>query len=238
MTVRYLVPWLISGALSLNAQTEEVFEIASPELELAARSSALAQSNGHPLGVIPDNNIVSATSPAIQPLTPLGKFHLAFKDSVDPFTFVSAGFYAGIAQWQNAYSGYGQGAQGYAKRCGAASADQAIGNFFTEAMFPTLLHQDPRYFRLGIGSQWSRLGYALSRTLITRSDTGKTVFNSSEFLGNAAALGVSALYYPASQCNIGEVGEKWGLQIVGDTGFNVLSEFWPDMRRKIFHKDR
>jgi hypothetical protein len=237
----------MAGALLLPGATPEASEsLSSPDLAVIPSldaapemltPEALAKNDGRVLGIIPENKIVSTTSPAIPPLTVRGKFKLAFKDSIDPFTFASAGFYAGIAQWQNSYPGYGQGAQGYAKRYGAAYADQAIGNFFTEAMFPTLLHQDPRYFRLGFGSKWSRLGYALSRTLITRSDTGKNVFNSSEFLGNAAAAGISTIYYPASQRTIGEVGEKLGIQIIGDTGFNVLSEFWPDMRRKIFHKE-
>jgi hypothetical protein len=229
---------LMAGARLLSAQTEEVSESESLALELTASSSAIAQSDGRVFGVISDNKIVSAISPAIEPLTAIGKFHLAFKDTVDPFTFASAGFYAGIAQWQNAYSGYGQGAQGCAKRYGAAYADQAFGNFFTEAIVPTFLHQDPRYFRLGSGTKWARLKYAPTRTLITRSDSGKSQFNSSEFLGNAAAGGISTLYYPASERTIGEVGEKLGLQVIGDTGFNVLSEFWPDMRRKFFHKDR
>jgi len=145
-------------------------------------------------------------------------------------------FYAGIAQWQNDHAGYGQGAQGYSKRFAAAYADQAIGNYFTEALMPAVLREDPRYFRLGAGGRLTRLKYALTRTLITRTDSGKSRFNSSEFLGNAAAAGISRLYYPAAERTAGEVSEKFGMQVIGDTAFNVLIEFWPDMRRMIVRK--
>jgi hypothetical protein len=232
----------MAAALSLPGQSPEgsANEATSlaPELAVIPLSPApeISGSDGRVLGVIPANKIVPTSSPAIEPLTPRGKFKLAFKDTVDPFTFASAGFYAGIAQWQNDYQAYGQGAQGYGKRFGAAYADQAIGNYFTEAIMPVVLKQDPRYFRLGTGSKLTRLRYAVSRTLVTRTDSGKSRFNGSEFLGNAAAAGLSTLYYPAAQRTAGEVAEKLGLQVIGDTAFNVLIEFWPDMRRTIFRK--
>lgn len=169
-------------------------------------------------------------------MTTGGKFTLAFKDTIDPFTFVLAGFYAGVAQWQDDYPSYGQGASGYGKRIGAAYADQAIGNYFTEAIVPSLLHQDPRYFRKGSGRKRTRLTYALSRTIVTRTDRGRSTFNYSEWGGNAAAAGISTLYYPASQRTWGETGEKLAIQIISDSAFNVLLEFWPDMKRLILKR--
>ena len=189
------------------------------------------------MGIIPDNKIVPGGAPTTERLTTRGKFALAFKDSIDPFTFASAGFYAGISQWQNDNPGFGLGAAGYARRVGAAYGDLVIGNYFTEAIIPTLLHQDPRYFRKGTGGGWPRLKYALTRTLITRTDSGRRAFNYSEILGSAAAAGVSTLYYPASDRDIGEVGEKLCIQVAGDSLFNVLIEFWPDMRRKFLHQE-
>src|SRR6516225_3263163 len=153
MRIGSLIPVLMAVALSLPGQTQDGSGDALPAL---APESAIipspsepeisAISDGRVLGVIPAHKIISTTSLAIEPLAPRGKFNLAFKDTVDPFTFVSAAFYGGIAQWQNDYPGYGQGAQGYSKRFAAAYADQAIGNYLTEAIFPVLLRQDPRYF--------------------------------------------------------------------------------------------
>lgn len=187
---------------------------------------------GRVLGLIPDNKIVPSAKRATEEmLTPGAKFVLASKDTIDPFTFVLAGFYAGIAQWQNDYRSWKQGGLGFGKRLGAAYADQAVGNYFTEAIVPVLLHQDPRYFRKGTGTGWSRLRYALTRTVITRTDAGKTQFNYSEVVGNAMAAGISNLYYPANERTVGETGEKLGIQVGSDSAFNILLEFWPDMRR-------
>jgi hypothetical protein len=191
---------------------------------------------GRILGVMPNNKTVSQGAAVVVALTPRGKFSLAFKDTVDPFTFVAAGFDAGVAQWQNANASFGQGGTGYAKRWGTAYADQAVGNYMTEAVLPSLLHQDPRYFRKGSGSPWRRASYALGRTLITRTDTGRETFNYSEIAGNAAAVAISNVYYPASDRTAGEAGEKFAIQLVSDSALNVLLEFWPDMRHAIFRK--
>jgi hypothetical protein len=187
---------------------------------------------GRIFGVIPDNKIVPSTKASTEePLTAGRKFGLAWKDTIDPFTFVLAGFYAGLAQWQNDYPTWKQGGLGYAKRFGAAYADQVVGNYLTEAILPALLREDPRYFRKGSGGGRARTYYALTRVLITRTDRGKNEFNYSEFVGNAAAAGVSNLYYPASERTVGETGEKFAIQIASDAAFNILLEFWPDMHR-------
>ena len=193
---------------------------------------------GRILGVIPDNKIVPSTkSSTEEPLKPGEKFALATKDTIDPFTFVLAGFYAGVAQWQNDYPTWKQGAVGYGRRFGAAYADQVVGNYLTEAIVPVIFHEDPRYFRKGTGGGWSRLSYALTRTVITRTDRSRNEFNYSEFVGNAAAAGISNLYYPASERTVGETGEKFAIQIVSDSAFNILLEFWPDMRRMLGKHD-
>jgi hypothetical protein len=199
---------------------------------LAAQDS----DEGRIFGVIPNNKTVAPVAALPQALAPGEKFHLAFRDTVDPFTFVLAGFNAGIAQWKDAFPSFGQGGDGYAKRFGSAYADQAIGNYFTEAIFPTLLRQDPRYFRKGTGGKWQRTKYALTRVVVTRTDTGKDTFNYSEIVGNAAAAGVSNLYYPAPERTAGETSERLAIQLLSDGAFNVLLEFWPDMRHAFLRK--
>jgi hypothetical protein len=201
---------------------------------LAAQDSTPEE--GRIFGMIPNNKTVAQPAALPMPLTPGGKFHLAFRDTVDPFTFVLAGFNAGIAQWKDAFPSFGQGGDAYAKRFGAAYADQAIGNYFTEAFLPTLLREDPRYFRRGTGGKWRRTKYALTRVVVTRTDSGRATFNAAEIFGNAAATGISNLYYPASERTAGESSERLGVQLMSDGAFNVLLEFWPDMRRAFFRK--
>jgi hypothetical protein len=189
------------------------------------------------LGVVPNYATVNDPSVRFQSIPVKEKFKLATQDAFDPFSWVITGIYAGVAQWGNDYAGYGQGAQGYAKRYGAAFADGAIGSYMSEAILPVLFHQDSRYFRLGTGGGWKRVGYALSRVLVTHGDSGKWQFNTSELAGNAAAATVANLYYPSQNRNVGDTVEKFGLNVVSDAGFNVLKEFWPDMRKKILHRE-
>jgi hypothetical protein len=168
------------------------------------------------------------------PLMPDQKFKLAFDDSFDPTAFLVAGVFAGSSMAQDQYRSFGQGAKGFSKYYGGAFADQAIGNVMTEGIFPTVLHQDPRYFTKGRGGFLKRTGYAVSREFITRNDDGQNHFNTSELLGNAVAAGISNLYYPAADRSLGKTIDKWDQQIGLDTAFNIMKEFWPDVRRKLF----
>jgi hypothetical protein len=123
---------------------------------------------------------------------------------------------------QDQYRSFGQSAKAVSKYYGAAFADQAIGNVMTEAKFPTVLHQDPRYFTNGKGGFLKRTGYAISREFITRKDDGRSHFNTSELLGNAVAAGISNLYYPAADRSLGKTANTWGQQISLDSAFNIM----------------
>ena len=164
------------------------------------------------------------------------KFKLGLDDSFDYYAYPAAGIFAGVGMWQKQTPSFGQGAAGFAKYYGAAFADQTIGNMMSESIFPVMLHQDPRYFPLGKGGFWKRSGYAISREWITRNDSGKAACNYSELGGNAAAVAISNLYYPAASRTASNNAYKYGQQIGLDAFFNILKEFWPDMRRKMFGK--
>ena len=148
------------------------------------------------LGVIP-NFYVSYVSDAVA-LTPKQKFELAWKSSVDPFTFAAVGALAGIEQAGDEFPGYGQGLKGYGKRYGASYGDVVIGTFVGSAILPSLLKQDPRYFYKGTGTKKSRILYALASPVICKGDNGLWQPNYSYVAGNLAAGGIADLYYPAS----------------------------------------
>jgi hypothetical protein len=107
----------------------------------------------------------------------------------------------------------------------------------TEAIYPTLLHQDPRYFRRGTGSGLSRLGYAMGQIFWTHKDSGGTQFNYSEVLGNSTAVAISNAYYPDNR-TASDAVSKLGIQLSVDMASNVLKEFWPDVERKLNRKHR
>jgi hypothetical protein len=186
--------------------------------------------------IFPNYKTLPKYSDSIPPLSAKEKFAIAAKDSFDPATVILAGAYAGVGQLSNQYPTWGLGAQGYGKRLAAAYADQALSNFGTEAVMPVLFKQDPRYFRKGEGSAKSRTFYALSRIVITRGDSHKRQFNFSEILGNGMGASVASLYYPREDRTAGQVIGRWGGQVGADAFFNVMKEFWPDIRNRVFHK--
>ncbi len=168
-------------------------------------------------------------------LTVAGKFELTAKDSFDPVEIPYIGLVAGIGQAQNSEPAYGQGAAGYGRRYATAFADNTIGNFMTEAIFPSIFRQDPRYFQLGKGGFWRRSAYAFSRLLIIRADSGQSQFNSSEITGNAIAAGIASAYHPAQDRTLSNTLSIWGTQILWDGAANELKEFWPDIHHW-FHR--
>jgi hypothetical protein len=185
------------------------------------------------LGVVPNFNTVESAA-NVPPLSPRQKFHLMFKSSVDPFVFVADGFVAGIGQARDSNPGFGQGAQGYFKRFGAAYADTVDGSLWGNAILPSLLKEDPRYFRLGTGSFKRRFLYAASTTVWCRRDNGSWGPSYANVLGNFISGGISNAYYPA---------EDRGLEQTVDGALTVTAEgaigaefveFWPDIAKHLF----
>jgi hypothetical protein len=174
----------------------------------------------------------------IEPLSTGEKFRVTVRGSFDPVEYFWYGALAGIGQAENSEHTFGQGAEGYAKRYGVQFADGTIENFMTKAIFPSLLHQDPRYFQLGKGGFWHRVGYSAGRILFTRSDAGTTQFNFSEIFGAATAAGISTYsYHPRDDRTVANAADVWVTQVAFDTLSYVVKEFWPDIRRKI-HKPK
>lgn len=185
-------------------------------------------------GVLP-NYRTANESAVYTPISVKTKFTIAAKDSFDYPLVLLAGAVAGLGQLTNQNPSFGQGMAGYGRRLGTSYADQAIGNMMTEGIFPSLLHEDPRYFRRGYGSKWSRTWYAATRVFVTRTDAGGTRFNFSEVLGNATGAAISNAYEPDGR-NAVDNAEKWIEQIGIDSASQVLKEFWPDIKQKLFHR--
>jgi hypothetical protein len=187
-------------------------------------------------GVLPNYRTANETA-VYMPITTQRKFIIATKDSFDYPLVALAGAIAGLGQLTDENPSFGQGMAGYARRLGTGYADQVMGNMMTEAIFPTLLHEDPRYFRRGYGSKWSRTLYAAARVFVTRTDSGGTRFNFSEVAGNAVGVAISNAYYPDSR-NAADNAERWAEQIAIDSVSQILKEFWPDIKRKLFQRHR
>jgi hypothetical protein len=184
------------------------------------------------LHLVPAYDVARADA-AYQPLTVRQKLNLFANDTFDRWTLVKAAGDAAIGQAADRPH-YGQGAEAYGERFGAALADGASYNFFTEFVFPAALRQDPRYFRLGSGSTGGhRFAYALSRVLITRNDSGRNAPNLSLVLGGVAATALSNAYYPERDQTVGYTLVRFGEQMAVVAVTNVLKEFWPGIRSKL-----
>ena len=175
------------------------------------------------LGVNP--NFYVNYDPAAVPLNAKQKFELAWKSTIDPFIFALTGAVAGIQQATNSFSGYGQGAQGYGKRYGAAYADFVSGTFIGSAILPSLLKQDPRYFYKGTGTKKSRILYAIANAVICKGDNGHWQANYSGLLGSLAAGGISNLYYPDTDRDATVTFENTLIGIATSAANNILQEF-------------
>jgi len=153
------------------------------------------------------------------------KFQLAFRAVTDPMTFLGAAGVAGAEQFYNVFPAYGGGIQGYSKRYGAAYANDLSGRMFSSAIFPSLFHQDPRYFYRGSGTTRSRALYAISAAVIARGDNGRWQPNYSEILGNFAAGGLSNVYYPSASRGVSLTITNALIETAGKAGTNLVREF-------------
>jgi len=183
------------------------------------------------------NYLTVENAKQIPPLTTGQKFKLVALGTFDPVEFPYVGVLAGIDQAENTDPSYRQGLKGYGKRYALAFADTTVENFMVGAVVPTLLHQDPRYYQLGKGGFWHRAGYAALRIFITRTDSGKTQFNYSEWVGSAVAAGLANTYHPPADRNALNSANIWVTQLWGDAVAFELKEFWPDIKRKL-HRNR
>ena len=185
------LPPIVLGVESISSTVDAI------TMEDLGEQQISAEVKQRIIGILP--NFYVSYVPNAAPLTRRQKFKLAFKVTIDPVTFLTTGVTAGIEQWQGDFSGYGQGFSGYAQRYGATYGDRVTSTFFGAALFPSLLHQDPRYFYKGKGHVVTRALYAISTVAICKGDNGHWQPNYSNILGNLAAGGISTLYYPESE---------------------------------------
>jgi hypothetical protein len=181
------------------------------------------------LWIIP-NYRTSPTLTAYQPLTSKQKFTVVTQDALDPGTFVLAALFGAQGQLSASSPSFGQGLHAYPKYYAASLTDFVIGDLMTEAVFPAMLRQDPRYFRRGTGSGLSRLGYAVGQIFWTHTDTGGMQFNVSEIAGNTTGVAIGNAYYPDNRTLSSNVS-KLTIQIGVDLVSNILKEFSPDLDR-------
>jgi hypothetical protein len=186
-------------------------------------------------GIMPNFAAVSART-EVPALSAPDKFVLATKDSGDYSSFIWSGLQAAQSMALKSYPELHQGAAGYSRYYWRAFADQASGSFFTEAIVPALTHEDPRYYTLGYGGFFHRAEYALSRVVITKTDSRHNTLNISEIAGNGMEAGLANLYYPPQERSLHNTAVNWATQLEAAGLNNLFREFWPDFRHKFLRQ--
>ena len=187
------------------------------------------------LWVVPNFAAVSAGK-RLPPMSTRDKFVLATRDTFDYSGFTWTAILAAQSYALNSDPELGRGAAGYGRYYWRTFLDGVSGSYFTEAIVPSLTHQDPRYYTMGQGGFFHRIGYALSRVVLTKTDSGGTSFNWSEVGGNVAVAALSNAYYPPQERGVHQTARDWGAQIESAALNNIAKEFWPDIRHKVLRQ--
>jgi hypothetical protein len=187
-------------------------------------------------GMIPDFENTNDTEANRHPLTVREKYILSLHQSFDISAHIGNAFQSGLQQAGNGQPHYGEGWGAYGKRFAASEGDQISGSILIYGFLPSILHEDPRYFRQGRGRAMTRVWYAINRTFVTRRDEGTSGFNTSQTLGQLISCGISTSYYPPQDRSVAHVFSNWAVNLGGNSGYNVLSEYYPDLMRAIFRR--
>lgn len=203
---------------------------------IAEKPPGLINRAGRMLGVAPGQRPTTAQN--ICPLSAGQKADIWLRKSYSPMNLVVAAFEAAV--WQATQprpeGGFGQGWDAYGSRFGASLANTESTRFFQSLVLPVLLREDTRYFREARGRIGHRFAYAISRVLVTRSDSGRRRFNTSAVAGAFMAAGLTNAYYPDADRNVPRTMRAAGFNLASSAGWNLLYEFGPDILRKLGKK--
>lgn len=237
VTLRSACLLLLAAALPCASQPSQPLDSDEAFAPVPIAPVAPAINQEKILGVIPNYQTVNDPNAAISPLTVRQKFTLFFKESIDPFNLAGAAIGSAFSQRGNQTPKYGEGAGALGSRFGAAIADFGTQSFFSAAVLASVLHQDPRYFRKGPSAGIAkRVFYSVSRLAVTRSDSGRQQFNTSGLGGMVMGIAASNLYYPTESMRGTVMAGRLYTSLTGGIVGNLMSEFWPDLQKKFFHK--
>jgi hypothetical protein len=203
---------------------------------LPAQSADSTSHHRSVFALVPDVEDTSDTIAARRPLTVRQKYILSLHQAFDLSSHIGNALEAAAQQAIDGQPHYGQGWGGYGQRFAASEGDQITGSILIYGFLPSALHDDPRYFRRGQGSTLARTWYAIDRTVITRKDNGASGFNFSQTVGQLISCGISTTYYPQQDRTASRVFANWGTNLGFNSVYNVLLEFYPDVRHGIFHR--
>lgn len=226
-------------ALSFKAKESKSGDFSQSQSNTQAPANAGAPANKQQpkriLGVMPNFRAVSAGA-IPPPPTAKQAFKIATQNSFDYSSFIFVGITSAMAEWSDSHPQLGEGMAGYGRYYWRGFLDKTDGNYLVIFAFPTLLHQDERYYAMGEGSVWKRGTYSATRIFVARDYHGHNTSNWSELLGRAAAQAISVSYYPSKTRTASAIGEKYAWSLGRDALTNTFREFWPDIAVHVLHR--
>jgi hypothetical protein len=243
-----LTSWLAAGFCAFAQQLPATQQAESPATDTASPSpdpvipvlpapAVVPLNEERILKVIPDYQTIEDSSQPVAPMTVRQKFNLAWRETIDPFNIGTAAMTAATSQLHNDTPKYGKSWSNYGARFGAAIGDFGTQNFFSAGVFAALFHQDPRYFRKGPSAHLlPRVWYSVTRIVVCRDDSGRSVLNTSNLAGMSLGIAASNVYYPSSSRTGTVMAGRVETSMFGGVMGNLMSEFWPDIQKKFFQK--
>jgi hypothetical protein len=239
---------LVVGCLLLSnrlhaqqAVGADIPDAPKPETVVVAGGGATPSTHTDPqtkriLGIFPNFRAVSAEA-HLPPQSVQEKFETASQDSFDYSALMLPAGLAGYSELTNATPEFHSGWPGYGRYFWHTWVDQTSENYLVEFIVPALTREDTRYYTMGPGGgrKLKRIGYALSRAVVTRNDAGKDTFNVSEVVGAGVAAGISNFYYPRPERTFAKTADKWSVNVGVDAASFMIREFWPDINHYLFH---
>ncbi len=211
-----LVPLLLATASVLPARAQAHIDPSLPEAPLP---------HHRVLYLFPGYETIQDPVKPVATLKTRQKFEMAYRKTIDPSFLVEGVILAGFDQAANYGPSYGPGASAFAQRFGYNEANLASTYLFTDAILPTLFHQDPRYFRKGRGSAGSRLWWTVRSEVVAYSDQGRPMPNYSSMLGFGMSTALSNAYSPDSSITLSKTMERFAVKEGVSVALNILREF-------------
>ena len=171
--------------------------------------------------------------PTVKPMTPKEKAWLAVRNVADPFNALTIMASSAIAVGANSHSAYGPGFTGWGRDVGVSYTEDITGEFFGTFLIPSLVHQDPHYHRMPEAGMKRRIAHVLYQIAWTQGDDGKGMVNYADLLGFGIDDEIGNLYVPGQQTNARATAERYGTALATAPIDNAITEFLPDIARKI-----
>ncbi len=236
----FILAAILLAASSIIARAAVLPDAPAPQTTPQQDQSSVApvpiRSSGIGDALFPDRFTVDPGEPT-RPLSVGQKFGGYAREQLGLSPFLAAGISAALSQGLDSDPLYGQGWEAYGKRVGAILIEGESVAILRGGFFPSVLHQDPRFYRRASGRLVDRAFYAATRTLITRQDSGRSAFNFSSVGASAGAAALTLAYYPDRSQNATQVVETFGSNLGGIAITNLFREFGPEIKHKLFHRD-